>query len=140
MEEHTIDITSNDVTVAVTVTKDSSIDEQEQAVLSQYAENICTFIRKNEDYGGSFENSAKMESILRHGEVRDEELTDIIAEQILVRGFYDKLMRFHQLKIQGNEPLVDERVQDTLLDLANYAVMLSAMIDRSVTTNGGSDE
>lgn len=114
--------------IEVEVTVDGlELDEQQQRVVDIYAENIHTFIRKNENYGGSFENSAKLESIMRHGEVRDDELFDIIADQILVRGFYDKLSRFHQLQIQDGEDMVGEKVEDTLLDLGNYAIMLAAM-------------
>jgi hypothetical protein len=114
--------------VEVTVSVDGiELDEQQQSVVDVYEENIETFIKKNESYGGSFENSAKLESILRHGEVRHDELFDIISEQILVRGFYDKLSRFHQLQIQDNEDRVGEAVDDTLLDMGNYAIMLAAM-------------
>lgn len=114
--------------IEVEVTVDGiELDEQQQLVVDTYTENIHTFIRKNENYGGSFENSAKLESIMRHGEVRHDELFDIIAEQILVRGFYDKLSRFHQLQMQDGEDMVGEKVDDTLLDLGNYAIMLAAM-------------
>lgn len=114
--------------IEVGVTVDGlELDEQQQRVVDIYEENIETFIKKNLNYGNSFENSAKLESIMRHGEVRDEELFDIIADQILVRGFYDKLSRFHQLQIQGGDDLVSEQVEDTLLDLGNYAIMLAAM-------------
>jgi len=114
--------------IEVEVTVDGiELDEQQQRVVDMYTQNIHTFIRKNENYGGSFENSAKLESIMRHGEVHEDELFDIIAEQILVRGFYDKLSRFHQLQIQDGEDMVGEEIEDTLLDLGNYAVMLAAM-------------
>jgi hypothetical protein len=113
-----------EVTISV---ENHELDEQQQRVVDTYQENVETFIRKNENYGGSFENSAKLESIMRHGEVREDELFDIIADQILVRGFYDKLSRFHQLQIQGGDDLVGEQVEDTLLDLGNYAIMLAAM-------------
>lgn len=114
--------------IEVEVTVDGlELDEQQQRIIDIYEENIETFIKKNLNYGNSFENSAKLESIMRHGEVRDEELFDIIADQILVRGFYDKLSRFHQLQIQDGEDMVGEKVEDTLLDLGNYAIMLAAM-------------
>lgn len=113
-----------DVTISV---ENHELDEQQQRVVDTYQENVETFIRKNENYGGSFENSAKLESIMKYGEVREDELFDIIADQILVRGFYDKLSRFHQLQIQGEDDRVGEDVEDTLLDLGNYAVMLASM-------------
>lgn len=117
---------SDEISVEVTV---SGVDEEnvQTEVIDIYEENIETFIKKDLNYGKSFENSAKLESIMRHGEVREDELFDIIADQILVRGFYDKLSRFHQLQIQGGDDLVGEQVEDTLLDLGNYAIMLAAM-------------
>lgn len=116
----------------VTITVDGGeLDERQQRVIDLYEQNVATFLRKDTDYGGSFENSAKIESILRHGEVRDDELLDIITEQVLVRGFYDKLSRFHQLAIQNDEQHVDgEAIEDTLLDMGNYAVMLAAMYQK----------
>lgn len=117
---------NDDITVTITV-DGIEPDEQQQRVLDVYEENVETFLRKNENYGGSFENSAKLESIMRHGEVRHGELFDIIAEQILVRGFYDKLSRFHQLQMQDDTDLVGEDLDDTLLDMGNYAIMLAAM-------------
>jgi hypothetical protein len=120
------DESENEIEVTISV-ENHELDEQQQRVVDTYEENVETFIRKNENYGGSFENSAKLESIMRHGEVREDELFDIIADQILVRGFYDKLSRFHQLQIQGEDDLVGEEVEDTLLDLGNYAIMLAAM-------------
>lgn len=127
--------------IEVEVTVDGiELDEQQQRVIDMYTQNIHTFIRKNANYGGSFENSAKLESIMRHGEVHEDELFDIIAEQILVRGFYDKLSRFHQLQIQGGEDMVGEEIEDTLLDLGNYAIMLASMrqkYEQGGTNTGG---
>ena len=123
------DVTEDDIAVSITV-DGIELDEQQQQVVDTYQKNVETFIRKNINYGGSFENSAKLESIMRHGEVREEELFDIIAEQILVRGFYDKLSRFHQLQIQGQNDLVGEEVEDTLLDMGNYSIMLAAMYNK----------
>lgn len=122
----TSETSENGIEVSVSV-DGVPVDEQQQQVIEMYTENIHTFIVKNRNYGGSFENSARLESIMRHGEVREDELFDIIAQQILVRGFYDKLSRFHQLQIQGDDDLVGEDVEDTLLDLGNYSIMLAAM-------------
>jgi len=114
--------------ISVTVSVDGiELDDQQSLVIDTYTDNIETFLRKNENYGGSFENSAKLDSILRYGEVREDELFDIISEQILVRGFYDKLSRFHQLQIQDGSDRVGEDIEDTLLDMGNYAIMLAAM-------------
>lgn len=120
---------ADDISVSIDV-DGIDLDDQQQAVIDLYEENAETFIRKNENYGGSFEDSAKLESIMRHGEVRESEIPDIVANQILVRGFYDKLSRFHQLAIQGEEDLVGEKVEDTLLDMGNYAIMLASILRR----------
>ncbi len=62
-----------------------------------------TYARKNHDYGNSFRK------------VREE-----FPNAVLIR-LMDKLER---LKALYNSPaLVDESIEDTLLDLANYAIM-----------------
>lgn len=119
-----------DLSVAVTV-DGYELDETQQSVVDLYEENIATFIQKNHDYGSSFVNSAKIESILKHGDVVDAELGPIIARQIFVRGFLDKLSRFYQLTLSDTEQAVDdESVIDTLLDLGNYAIMLASQLRR----------
>jgi len=118
--------TESNISVDVSVSGYELTDSQ-QHVVDAYESNIETFIRKDDNYGSSFERSAKLESVLRYDEVREDELFDIMSEQILVRGFYDKLSRFHQLQMQGNDDKVGEDIEDTLLDLGNYAIMLAAM-------------
>jgi len=118
--------TGSNISVDVSVSGYELTDSQ-QHVVDAYESNIETFIRKDDNYGSSFERSAKLESVLRYDEVREDELFDIMSEQILVRGFYDKLSRFHQLQMQGNDDKVGEDIEDTLLDLGNYAIMLAAM-------------
>lgn len=119
---------SDDVDVSLSVNRE--LDGDQQAVIDAYEQNIETFIRKNENYNNSFVNSARIESLLRHGEVRDEEIGDIVARQIFVRGMLDKLSRFYTLQFTNETDRVDEDVQDTLLDMGNYAVMLAAMLER----------
>lgn len=75
---------------------------------------IETFIQKNTDYGDSF------------SETRRE-----IPEAILIR-LHDKYARLKRL-LKGNPALVkDESIDDTLMDLANYANMelLERRIDK----------
>ena len=72
-------------------------------------EKICQgltqmYERKNHDYGGSFAN------------LRRE-----IPQAILVR-IYDKYSRLKTL-LNGTGPKVDESIEDTLKDLANYCIM-----------------
>ena len=74
-----------------------------------YHKDICekltkTYEAKNADYGDSFSETRKK-----------------YPEAICIR-LLDKLNRLESL-ISGQDPKVDESIDDTLLDLANYAVM-----------------
>jgi len=121
---------TDEISVELHVGNADDVAERNAAVLQTYTELVETFLRKNRDYGNSFADSAKLQSIMSHGEVREDELRSLMAQQIFVRGFLDKLSRFHQLEIEDNEAAVDdESVRDTLLDLANYATMLAAQYD-----------
>jgi len=64
---------------------------------------------KNADYGNSFELAAAM-------------LKRPVAEVLLSR-MTDKLARACNLVSNGNAAVKDESLADTLLDLANYAVL-----------------
>lgn len=65
----------------------------------------ATYIVKNHDYGDSF-----------------AQLRERHPGAILVR-LYDKYLRLETL-LSGEDPLVkNESIDDTLLDLANYAIM-----------------
>lgn len=73
--------------------------------------NICDSLKelyrtKNQDYGDSF---SKIRS--KYGDVA-----------ILIR-LHDKLSRVEQLMLNGNQQVKDESINDTLRDLANYALM-----------------
>lgn len=63
--------------------------------------------KKNKDYGDSFGRSIK-----RHGAVAG-----------LVR-MSDKFNRLENLMLNGECEIKDESIKDTLMDLANYAIML----------------
>lgn len=119
-----------EVDVSVSLPDNVEPTEVQKGVVTEYAGNVETFIRKNKDYGNSFSNGPKIESILKHGEVREEEIPKLMAKQIFVRGFLDKLSRFYNLYIEDNNATVDESVMDTLRDLANYSLMLSSQIRR----------
>jgi hypothetical protein len=99
------------------ITNQKSINmNQDSLYLSNYHKIINeisnTFIRKNADYGNSFEESLNEEGI--------------IASKIRMG---DKWLRFKQLS-KGVEPQVkDEALRDTLLDLANYAIMTVMWLD-----------
>lgn len=64
------------------------------------------YARKNHDYGDSFHLSY-MEEGLAMARIR----------------LGDKLSRFKTLTRNGGQEVQDESIRDTLLDLANYAVM-----------------
>lgn len=66
---------------------------------------LHTYIKKNRDYGGAFERGMERDGII----------------SALTR-MYDKLDRLHSLKDKDPE-VVEETVEDTLMDLANYAIM-----------------
>ena len=72
------------------------------------SELLDTYIKKNADYGGSFDKSLDEDGLL-------------VAKIRLM----DKMNRFNSL-IKNPAQVEDESLEDTLLDLANYAIM-SAM-------------
>lgn len=79
---------------------------------------LHTYIKKNRDYGGAFERGMERDGII----------------SALTR-MYDKLDRLHSLKDRDPE-VVEESVQDTLLDLANYAIMTRICLLKSGEKNG----
>lgn len=68
---------------------------------------------KNHDYGNSFENSCNKFGLV----------------SAVVR-MNDKIERINTLYNKENESKVEESLVDTLLDLANYAVMTVAYIQK----------
>ena len=77
------------------------------------------YVRKNQDYGNSVHDT-----YLKFG-----------PNAYLVR-MYDKLNRIHHLTSSGcgSAYVTDERIQDTLLDLANYAILMSMELRRDQGT------
>ena len=71
------------------------------------------YARKNHDYGDSF-----------HQSYIDEGLA-----MVRIR-LGDKLSRFKTLTRKGEQKVQDETIRDTLLDLANYAVMTVMELER----------
>ena len=70
------------------------------------------YIRKNRDYGNSFH-----ESYIEEG---------VAIARIRLS---DKLNRFKTLTRTNQQAVKDESVRDTLIDLANYAIMTIMEID-----------
>lgn len=73
------------------------------------------YARKNKDYGDSFHTSFVEEGM---------------AMARIRLG--DKLNRFKTLTKSNEQEIKDEAVRDTLIDLANYAIMTVMEIDREV--------
>ncbi len=68
---------------------------------------------KNKDYGDSFTKAYE-----KYGNV-----------SILLRMF-DKFSRLEQLLLNGDRQVADEKVTDTLLDMANYSIMAIMELER----------
>lgn len=68
--------------------------------------------RKNHDYGDSF-HVTYLEEGMAMPRIR----------------LSDKLNRFKTLTLRGNQEVNDESVRDTLLDLANYAILTIIELD-----------
>lgn len=87
---------------------------------SQQFKNICeemlsTFERKNHDYGDSFTQTVDKFGLIASG----------------VR-MHDKLERFINIAQKEVSKVTDESMRDTLLDLANYAIMTVMYIDNEI--------
>lgn len=94
------------------------LSEDEQTFKEITEQMLQTYIKKNRDYGGAFERGMERDGII----------------SALTR-MYDKLDRLHSLKDKDPE-VVEESVQDTLLDLANYAIMTRICLLKSGEKNG----
>lgn len=79
---------------------------------------LHTYIKKNRDYGGAFERGMERDGIIS-----------------AITRMYDKLDRLHSLKDKDPE-VVEETVEDTLMDLANYAIMTRICLLKSGTKSG----
>ena len=76
------------------------------------------YVKKNHDYGDSFS-----ESYGKYGNVMP-----------IIR-LEDKLNRFRNLVMNGNAEVNTESMEDTLLDLANYAIMTAIEIESRERNN-----
>ena len=83
--------------------KEMSKEDQFKAI----TENMLkTFVAKNSDYGNSFEQSC-----------------DIFGTVAAIVRMNDKMNRINHLYNNTNIAKVDEKLEDTLLDLANYCIL-----------------
>ena len=74
------------------------------------------FRRKNHDYGDAFAEYGPVGVLIRLG---------------------DKIKRCQQISNNGIQLVGDERLRDTLIDLANYANMTVMLLDEREEKNGG---
>lgn len=75
--------------------------------------------RKNKDYGGSFDKSLDEDGLI-----------------VLKIRLGDKFNRFSQLIKSNKQEVKDESIEDTLIDLANYAAMGIKWIRENKKDNG----
>lgn len=79
-----------------------------------------TFIRKNHDYGNSFATTWR--------EFGDKGIVTGVAR------ISDKYHRLLNLSL-GTEPLVDESIDDTLMDMANYCILTLMELEKARMAN-----
>lgn len=79
------------------------------------------YIKKNHDYGDSFGKTFKEEGFAM-ARIR----------------LSDKLERFKKLTRDGGQQVKDESIKDTLLDLANYAIM--TVVEMECEAHGKDEE
>ena len=79
------------------------------------------YIKKNHDYGDSFAKTFKEEGFAM-ARIR----------------LSDKLERFKKLTRDGGQQVKDESIKDTLLDLANYAIM--TVVEMECEAHGKDEE
>lgn len=79
------------------------------------------YVQKNQDYGDSFHQTF-MEEGMAMARIR----------------LGDKLSRFKSLTRSGIQQVKDESIRDTLIDLANYAIM--TVLELDTMKEGGPDE
>lgn len=85
------------------------------------AEMADTFSKKNSDYGNAF-----------------EEILDDFGASYAVGRLKEKLKRLTQLVVSNKQEVKDESIEDTLLDMANYAVLTIMWLQKQKErTNNG---
>ena len=93
--------------LAVGVTSEGQFVPDRLEIFSSITgDRFYTYIKKNSDYGNSFGKSFEKWGLTA----------------ALVR-MEDKFNRLESLSQKEDQKVVDESIEDTLLDLANYAVM-----------------
>ena len=78
-------------------------ERRHRKILDEMAD---TFSKKNSDYGNAF-----------------EEILDDFGASYAVGRLKEKLKRLTKLVVSNKQEVKDESIEDTLLDMANYAVL-----------------
>lgn len=91
-----------------------NVTESERVFIDLLKKCSSIYSLKNERYGNSFDKSIDEDGLL-------------VAKIRL----NDKLMRFSQLIKNPNMHVLDESMEDTLIDMANYALMTASYIKRN---------
>lgn len=91
--------------------KDTTIDESVERFRSIQEKGLELYIKKNHDYGNAFDKSL------------DED--GLVVAKIRLK---DKIRRFETLL--KSDALVHESIEDTLLDMANYAIMTISWLQK----------
>lgn len=79
-----------------------------------------TLVNKNHDYSGDNSPFHNFEVV--------EKVGICSAEQGFLTRMMDKMMRINNFVASGVLKVQDEKIEDTLLDLANYSLLLSSFI------------
>lgn len=96
--------TNESINLRETLARAMTDDERRhKKILDEMAD---TFSKKNSDYGNAF-----------------EEILDDFGASYAVGRLKEKLKRLTQLVVSNKQEVRDESIEDTLLDMANYAVL-----------------
>lgn len=96
--------TNESINLRETLARVMTDDERRhKKILDEMAD---TFSKKNSDYGNAF-----------------EEILDDFGASYAVGRLKEKLKRLTKLVVSNKQEVKDESIEDTLLDMANYAVL-----------------
>ena len=94
------------------------VDDKVETFATIVKEMTELYAKKNHDYGNSF-----------------DECCDKIGSGYATGRIYDKINRIINLTNNEKEAQVNESIEDTLLDLANYSVMYLSYLRRKKNGN-----
>ena len=92
----------------------SDVEDRIMQLSAIQQECLELFARKNRDYGNAFADAGPVGVLVRIG---------------------DKLKRLQSVTHNGINLVADEKVRDTLIDLANYAMMAVMLLDEPDESN-----